>query len=581
MTETSAHPSSGAGHARNPWIVLTVVCAGAFMQLVDVSIVNTAIPSIQRELSTSYGQIQLVLVLYSLGFAGTLITSARLGDIYGRRKIFMIGLVGFTAVSAVCGAAPTSTVLVGARFVQGVFAGLMFAQVFSVIQVTFPPKTRGTALGVFGAIIGIATITGPVLGGALIKLNLLGLDWRLIFYVNVPIGIAALFGAITRLPESRSPDAPRLDIRGAILVTAGLVMLVYGVTIGRQKGWPVWIIALIAASIPVLAAFVVYEIRKTRRNDSPLVIMTLFRDRAFSAGVVLFLVFFLALPPFFFLFSLYLQIGEGFSALGSGLSGVAFAVASGFASSRSELVARRLGNRTLMIGCALLVVGMMLLYLTVDLVGIHPHIYDFIGALGIAGFGLGLFIAPVVNVVLAGIHAEGAGSASGVLSTVQQLGAALGIAFAGILFFSLIGANASPAVHSVTPRLRTQLSAAGLPAPAVDGAVAGFRRCFHDRSHATDPTATPASCRAIRQRVKSSPAPPKTKRLAGAAFAHAGTVARGRGFSDAFRTMLFYEGGIFLVSLLLVFALPKVDPRAISPGGPPQREGEKADAVTG
>jgi EmrB/QacA subfamily drug resistance transporter len=554
--------------SRNPWIVLVVVCSGAFMQLVDVSIVNTAIPSIQSELSTTYAQIQLVLVLYSLGFAGTLITSARLGDIYGRRRIFIIGLIGFTAVSAVCGAAPSALVLVGARFVQGVFAGLMFSQVLAIIQVTFPPQTRGSALAVFGAVIGIATITGPVLGGALIKLNLFGLDWRLIFYVNVPVGLLALFGALTRLTESRSPDAPRLDVRGAVLVTGGLFMLVYGITIGRQKGWPVWIFALIAASIVVLAAFAAYEVRKTRRNDSPLVIMSLFRDRAFSAGVTLFLVFFLALPPFFFLFSLYLQIGEGFTALGSGLSGVAFAVASGFASSRSDLIARRLGNRTLMLGCALLVIGMLLLYLTVDLIGVHPHIYSFIGPLALAGFGLGLFIAPVVNVVLAGIHAEGAGSASGVMTTMQQLGAALGIAIAGILFFSLISSNASSSAQSVTPRLRHQLAAAGLPARATEQAVAGFHRCLHDRLNATDPTATPASCRAIRHRANAAPAPPAAKKAAGAAFQRAGTVARGQAFSHAFRTMLFYEAGIWLLSLLLVFALPKVDPRALEQGEP-------------
>jgi len=564
--QTVTAPRAERGGHSNPWVVLAVVLAGGFMQLVDVSIVNVAIPSIQSQLHTTYAQIQLVIVLYSLGFAGTLITSARLGDIYGRRRTFLIGVSGFTAMSVLCGAAPSSGVLVGARFAQGVFAGLMFAQILSVIQVTFPPQIRGKALGAFGAVIGVATILGPLVGGLLIKLNLFGLDWRLIFYVNVPIGVAALLGALLQLGESRAPNAPRLDVLGAVLVTAGLVMLVYGLAVGREKGWPVWVNALIAASAPVLAAFVAYEIRKTRRDDSPLVIMTLFKERAFSVGMVLQFVFLTALPSYFFVFSLYIQIGQGFTALAAGLAGFPFAVASAFAAARSDAVARRLGNRVLVVGCGLLVTGMLLVWLTARLVGTHPHIYSFFGALLVAGAGLGLFISPVINIVLAGIRAEGAGSASGVLSTVQQAGAAIGIAITGVVFFGALGSGAAQAAGAATPALRTQLSAAGLPAPAVQQSIAGFDRCFHDRATATDPTANPTSCQLVQQRA--AQAPSQIRPAAGVAFRDAGQQALARNFSTAFQRTVLYLAGIFLLALLLVLALPKVDPQAIASAGP-------------
>lgn len=580
MTQTAASPASAnttasRGGSHNPWVVLAVVIAGAFMQLVDVSIVNVAIPSIQRNLNATYAQIQLVLVFYQLAFACTLITGARLGDIYGRKKLFLIGLTLFVAASALCGAAPTATVLVIARLVQGVGGGMMFPQVLSVIQVTFPPAQRGKAFGVFGAAIGIATILGPLLGGALIQLNLFHTDWRMIFYVNLPIGVAALLGAIFQLGESKAPGAPRLDVWGALLITGGTLLVVYPITVGREKGWPLWIIGLLAAAVPVLALFAWYETRKTRRRDSPLLVMSLFKDRAFRAGILLLLVFFAALPPYFFLFSLYIQIGQGFTALGAGLAGFPFAVASGFASARSDVVARRLGNRVLAVGCALLVLGMLLVLLTVHLVGTHPHIYSFVVPLLVSGAGLGFFVAPVTNIVLAGIHAEGAGSASGVLSSVQQVGGALGVAVAGVIFFGLIGTNAANAGQQVGPALRAQLAAAHLPAPAVSGIIDGFQRCFDDRTHANDPTADPASCRAVERMALRSPAPPPVKQEIAVATGQAAKRALGLDFSRSFQQTLLYEVALFAAAFGLVFTLPPVDPQAM--GHPAAAAPERAD----
>ncbi|MGI8576513.1 MAG: hypothetical protein ACR2KG_01045, partial [Nocardioidaceae bacterium] len=237
------------------------------------------------------------------------------------------------------------------------------------------------------------------------------------------------------------------------------------------------------------------------------------------------------------------------------------------AAARSDAVARRLGNRVLVVGCALLVTGMLLVLLTAHVVGTSPHIYSFIGPLLVAGAGLGLFIAPVINIVLAGIQTEGAGSASGVLSTVQQMGAAIGIAITGIVFFGAIGSGAAQATQTVTPQLRAQLLAAGLPTTAVQQSIAGFDRCFQDRATATDPTINPPSCQTAQQHA--AQAPPQIQRLAGAAFRDAAHQALGRNFSAAFQTTLIYLSGIFLLSLLLVLALPKVDPQAMhrTPGG--------------
>src|SRR6266511_3150983 len=218
-------PAGQPGHEDTDprrWVALVIVLVAGFMQLVDISIVNVAIPSIQRDLDASYSQIQWVLAGYQLAFAVTLITGGRLGDIFGRRRLFMLGMAGFTLASALCGLAQSPGMLIGSRVLQGLMGAIMFPQTLSVIQVTFPPRERGTAFGMFGATIGLATITGPLVGGLLINGELLGLDWRPIFLVNVPIGIAALVAATRLLHESKAPRALRLDLAGVGLATAGV-----------------------------------------------------------------------------------------------------------------------------------------------------------------------------------------------------------------------------------------------------------------------------------------------------------------------------------------------------------------------
>ncbi|HLG92936.1 MAG TPA: MFS transporter, partial [Acidimicrobiales bacterium] len=418
-----------------------------FMQLVDVSIVNVAIPSIQRDLHASYAAIQFVVAGYQMAFAASLVTAARLGDIFGRRRLFLIGMAGFTAASALCAAAPSAQVLVAGRVLLGLMSGVMFPQVLSVIQVVFPAEGRARAFAVLGAVVGLATITGPLAGGGLIAWDLAGLSWRLIFYVNVPVGALALSAAFARLPESRSPDRPRLDLPGALLVTVALLMVVYPLTEGRQLGWPAWSFAVLASSLVVFAGFAAHQRRRTRSGRWPLVHTSLFKDRAFVAGLVLTVVFFSGVPAFFLVTTLYLQFGFGFSALHAGLTTFPFAVGTALGSAASEPLTGRLGKQVLQLGAAALVLAMGVVMLSASQ-GPTLSSLQLLPGFVLAGVGVGLVVAPNANLILAGIRSEAAGSASGVLSTGQQVGGVLGIALVGVFFFGLLSSSAPAAARA-------------------------------------------------------------------------------------------------------------------------------------
>jgi len=547
----TAEPGRAPGGADpRRWIALAVVLTAGFMQLVDISIVNVAIPSIQRDLDATYSQIQWVLAGYQLAFAVMLITGGRLGDIFGRKRLFMTGMAGFTLASALCGLAQSAEMLIGSRVLQGLFGAVMFPQILSVIQVTFPPKERAGAFGMFGATIGLATITGPLVGGLLIEADLFGLEWRPIFLVNVPIGILALAAAARYLIESRAPRALRLDPIGVAIVTAGLLLLVYPLVQGRDLDWPLWTFLSMAAAVPVLALFAVYERHKKRLDGSPLVDLDLFRQRSFAPGLAVAGIFFMGIPAFFLIFSLWLQIGLGFTALHAGLTGIPFAIGSALASAASVRLAPALGRRILSVGSLLLIAGMAALIWTVDHYGGAVHSWQLIPALLVCGLGLGSVVAPLVNVVLAGIRGQDAGSASGVLTTVQQVGGAIGVALIGVIFFGLLGSQAAGVAGDVLPGLQRELQAAGLPPAVTQQVAAGFRTCFEDRSSAKDPSAVTASCARAQAQGQSQP---QLAQVVGTAA----DSARRENFSRAFQRTLLFEIGVFLASFLLVFLLPQ------------------------
>jgi EmrB/QacA subfamily drug resistance transporter len=571
-TATAPVGSGPAADEPDPrrWIALAIVLTAAFMQLIDVTIVNVAIPSIQRNLNATYAAIQWVLAGYQLAFAVALITGGRLGDIAGRRRMFMIGMGGFTVASASCGLAVNPTMLVVSRVVQGSFAAMMYPQVLSVIQVSFPPRERAKAFGIFGATIGLAAIAGPLFGGLLIRANLFGLDWRPIFLVNVPVGIASLVASAMYLHESKSPHPVRLDLIGVAIVSVAVFFLVFPLVEGRQAGWPAWSFVMLVACVPVFAVFAWFERRKSRKDGSPLVEPALFGDRAFVVGLAIAATFFSGVTSFFLTLTLFLQIGLGFSALAAGLTTFPFALGAFVASGMSIRVAPRLGRKVLQLGAGLLAASMVGMIITARVATIPLTGWETIPALLVGGVGLGFIIAPLVNVILAGIHRGHEGSASGVLSTVQQVGGALGVALIGVIYFGLLGSNADASSAKVAPGIRSHLSAAQVPASTADGVIAGFRVCFHDRANQADPTAVPASCRRLQASTGSATV---MQQAVGSAVGEAASAALADDFTTSVRTAWLYDVGVFALTFLLVFLLPPPEPKAL------RRPGAGADAA--
>src|SRR5712671_5914220 len=353
-------PPAGAGEGADPrrWLTLAVLLLAAFMNLVDVSIVNIAIPSIQRDLHASYADVQWALAGYTLAYALVLITGGRLGDMFGRKRLFLIGVAGFTIMSALCGAATGPGMLIGCRVAQGAMGAIMVPQVLAVIQVMFPPHERIKALAGFGVTAGLGTVSGPLLGGLLIQHNLFGLDWRPIFLINVPVGIIAFAASAVLVRESRAARPPRLDPVGVGLISAALLLLLYPLVQGRQLGWPVWTYVSMASCLPVFAAFAAYERFKTRRDGSPLVPLSLFSDRAFSAGLGVAVAFFLGIASFALVLTLFLQLGLGFTPLHAGLTFLPFSAGVLVSSGAAARLAPRFGRGVTMAGALIIAAAM-------------------------------------------------------------------------------------------------------------------------------------------------------------------------------------------------------------------------------
>ena len=490
-------PPAAAGEGADPrrWLTLVILLLAAFMNLLDVSIVNIAIPSIQRDLHASYADVQWALAGYTLAYALVLITGGRLGDTFGRKRLFLIGVSGFTVMSALCGAAQSPGQLIAFRVVQGAMGAIMVPQVLAVIQVIFPPAERIKALAGFGITAGLGTVSGPLIGGLLIQHNLFGLSWRPIFLINVPVGILAVIASAVLVRESRSPRPPKLDPVGVALVSAALMLLLYPLVQGRQLGWPGWAFVSMAASVPVFALFIWWEQIKTRRDGSPLVPLRLFGHREFSVGMAIAMTFFLGIASFGLVLTLFLQIGLGFTPLHAGLTFVPFSLGILVSSGAAARLAPRFGRGVTMAGALIIAAGMAGLMVAVYHYGPAVTTWELVPGLVAAGLGLGTVIAPLADIVLDRVPHQDAGSASGVFNTGLQLGNSIGIAVIGVIFFAMLGIQSGPAASTVAPALRSGAVAAGIPAAGATALEARFRTCLHDRLVAADPTVTPASCR--------------------------------------------------------------------------------------
>jgi EmrB/QacA subfamily drug resistance transporter len=416
------------------WAPLLVVLTGTFMTFLDFFIVNVALPSIQGRLHAGPAAIQLVVAGFGLAFAVGMISGGRLGDLYGRRRMFTVGLALFTVTSAACGLAPTAGFLDVARVLQGGAAAMMTPQVLAILGTIYTGPRRAKAFAAYGMTMGIAGVGGQLIGGALIALNPAGAGWRSIFLINVPVGITALALVRRILPESRGERA-RVDLVGTALITAALTGIVLPLVEGRQQGWPAWTVLCLAAAPVLLAVFVAHQRARAAGGRAPLVRLALFRDRAFGVGTLTGIAFGAVPASFFFVLALYLQDGRGLSPL---VSGVVFsAVGVGFfaAMLTAERMTRRMGRQILAVGAAVVAAGCLLAAWAAR----AGTALELAPGLVTVGFGIGMVLVPLTATALARIAAEHAGAASGVLTTGQQVGGALGVAVIGVVFFGAAG----------------------------------------------------------------------------------------------------------------------------------------------
>ncbi|URM98227.1 MFS transporter [Actinomadura madurae] len=409
---------------------LLVLLTGIFITTLDFFIINVAIPDIQADLRAGATAIQWVVAGFGLALGSGLITGGRLGDLFGRRRMYALGLAAFTGASLACGLAPSPGTLIASRVVQGVAAALLMPQVLGIINGAFSGERRARAFTAYGLALGLGGVFGQLIGGALIEADLFGSGWRSIFLINVPVGLVTLAMIRRTVPPRPRTTGTRLDVPGTVLVTLGLLALVLPLIEGRRLGWPAWTWTSLAASAVLLAAFAVSQ----RRSSAPLVAPALFRETSFRIGSCLALVYTLAMASFFLYLALYLQQGRGLTALESGLLFVSLGAGYFAASTRATAVAARLGRQVLALGAAVQAIGCLLL---LDAVG--HSIGWLIPGLALAGAGMGLVLAPLSALVLSGVTDRHAASAAGVLSTAQQVGNALGVALVGIVFYEALG----------------------------------------------------------------------------------------------------------------------------------------------
>ncbi|WP_329128627.1 DHA2 family efflux MFS transporter permease subunit [Streptomyces sp. NBC_01476] len=419
---------------RRAWLVLAVVFIADVMDVIDSTIANLAGPSIRADLGGSETTLQWVLTAYTAAFAIGLITSGRLGDLLGRRRLFLLGMAGFTLASLACGLAPGVGFLITARLVQGLCGSVMIPQGFAMVKVVFPPQDLRKALIPFGPVMGLATVAGPILAGWLLHLDLFGSQWRSIFLINVPAGVLAWALARRFLPHrtGEDPDA-RLDLGGVGLLTLASALLIIPLVQGRELGWPLWTYVSMAGSVVALALFAGSE----RRSSHPVITPSLFRKRSFVAGLAIVGAFFASLSGFQLAFNLLLQLGLHWTPLHTSLTLIPWALGSALAVGLSGAVlTQRLGRAGLQLGLGIAVVGLLALWVTIVHWGDRLTSATLAPSLLLIGFGTGLVFVPIFDFVLGGATTEEVGTGSGMLNAVQQFSGAIGVAALGTVFFA-------------------------------------------------------------------------------------------------------------------------------------------------
>ena len=417
------------------WAPVSVLVGGGFVVALDNFIVNVAIPHVKADLAAGYAAVQLVVVAYGLAYGISLVTGGRLGDLYGRKRCFMLGLGGFTLTSMLCGFAPSAALLILARLAQGVAGAVMFPQVLAMLRTQIAPERRSFAFALLGIALGLGGTCGQLLGGTLVDWDLWSLGWRLVFLINLPVGLVGLAAAHFLLEETPRGVRVRFDFGGVGLAALTLAALLTPLIIGRELGWPLWAFGLLAASLPLGFQFVRRERQVAWQGGTPIVDLTLFRSPAFVAGLALSASFYTTLNSFYLSLTLVQQMGLGATAFQTALVFLPLCLA--FLA--GTLAALRFGGRrALDAGILLTLVAYGLAAANGSLFGPEWSSRSLVPSLTVLGFGQGLFLTPLLNVVLSRVEPHLAGGGAGMLATFQQAGGALGIAVVGLLFFGAL-----------------------------------------------------------------------------------------------------------------------------------------------
>ncbi|GHH45351.1 MFS transporter [Streptomyces candidus] len=442
----TAAPASRTAPGRPPKtalgarIALVVLLVAELMDILDQSIVLTALPAIQSSTGADPAAVQWLTAGYSLMVAVGLITGGRLGDLHGRRRILLLGTVVFTVASLLCGVAAGPGVLIGARVLQGAGVALMIPQVLATLHVTFDGENRSKAFGLYGAVLSLASVLGPVLGGLLTEADLLGLSWRPIFLINVPVGLAVIVLGRRFIPESTAHKAGRLDLTGMLLSALAIVLILFPLTEGHAHHWPLWCFAMLAAGVLVLGVFLRHQ--RARQDSAPLVTLSLFRSKQFSGGLCAQLALGLLCGLFFMTWTLYLQRGLGMSPFHAAVAFVLLALGELAGATIAAKSAGRFGRRLPQAG-ALIALGSMAAYgFQIGVRQADLTLLAMTAPVVLIGFGLGMVGGPLADMSLAEVPHENAGSASGLFNTAMHLGIALGTALTALVFFAATNGSA-------------------------------------------------------------------------------------------------------------------------------------------
>jgi EmrB/QacA subfamily drug resistance transporter len=443
--------------ARHPrrWLAFSGVLAAVIMDLLDSTVTNTAAPAIRADLHGSYPDLQWVTAAYTMALAVALPVGGRLGDMLGRQRTLVVGVGGFTLASAACAAAPTPVMLILARTAQGAFGALIMPQTFGLIGDLFPAaEAKKRAWTVLGPVMGLGAVAGPIVAGVLIRADLLGTGWRMIFLINLPIGVFALVTVARFLPADRPPGpCGRLDPVSVALAAAGTFMLIFPLVQGRELGWPLWTIALLAGSLPVLALLGRRLYRQTNGSSrsrrqrpelTPLIEVALFRSRSYVGGLAFAVVFSAAVGGTFLTLNVFMQVGLGYTPLQAGLASMPWALGAMIGSGLSGALMARLGRLLLHLGLAGMGTGLVILDLTLARAGTGLSAFSLIAPLLVFGAGMGAIFSPMMDIILGDVAGPALGSAASVLAASQQLGLSLGVAVLGTAFFELVAARAGP-----------------------------------------------------------------------------------------------------------------------------------------